>query len=62
MNAIFSCLFKSSLNPTKFNENTLLNLLFIFPETFMTEEPEFLPLSRLESECVEEALAREEAS
>lgn len=49
MNAKFSCLFKSSLNPTKFSENTLINLLFIFPETFMGEGAELLPLSRTES-------------
>lgn len=37
----FSCLFKSSLNPIKFNENTLISLLFIFPETGLVRDQNY---------------------
>lgn len=52
----FSCLFKCSPDPIKFNQNTLINLLFLSPETCMSFcwGPELLALSSNESRPVEE--------
>lgn len=54
-----SRLFKTSPSPIKFNENTLINQSFIFPETCMSEGPELLPFSSDESKPVAEAVAPE---